>query len=137
MAREKYRFGAVLFDLIFQIVGGIIVFGFSPGFIFADIGGDKLAQLCLQLAVYSNVGMALITALVLFYAREPRLLRWLAAGYALYNLLAGINGIRTALGLTGVTLSEPVFGPAVFHTVMFLVSLVAVLIPEKKAGEAM
>ena len=102
MTRESYRFIAVLINLIFQIVGGVFVFGFNPGFVFADIGGDKLAQLCLQLAAYSNVGMALIVILVLFYAREPHLLRWLAAGYALYNLLAGINGIRTAMGLTSV-----------------------------------
>ena len=135
MTRERYRFGAVLINLIAQIIGGVFVFGFAPQFVFADIGGDALARLCLQLAVYSNVGMALVVALVLLYAREPRLLRWLAAGGALYNLLAGINGIRTALGLTGVTLAEPVFAPAVFHSAMFLLLFTAILIPEQKSAK--
>ncbi|MBN2503398.1 MAG: hypothetical protein JXB38_21660 [Anaerolineales bacterium] len=135
MARERYRFIAVLINVIFQIIGGIFVFWFNPGFVFSDIGGDKLAQLCLQLAAYSNIGMALVVALILVYAREPRLLRWVAAGYAVYNLLAGINGIRTAMGLTGVTLSEPVFGPAVSHTIMFLIALSALLIPGQKPAQ--
>ncbi len=134
MSRERFRFAAVLLNLIAQIVGGVIVFGFTPQVIFADIGNDDLARLCLQLAVYSNVGMALVIALILRYAPEPRLLRWLAAGGALYHLLAGLNGLRTALGLTGVVLVEPVFGPTIAHSFMFLVLITAVLIPERRVA---
>ena len=132
MTRERYRFGAVLIGLIFQIVGGVFVFGLAPQAVFADIGNDALAQQCLRLAVYSNIGMALVIALVLRYAPDPRWLRWLAAGGAVYQLLAGVDGLRTALGLNGVSLVEPVFGPAIFHSLMFLVLLVAVLIPEQR-----
>jgi hypothetical protein len=32
MTRERYRFGAVLSGLVFQIVGGVFVFGSNPGF---------------------------------------------------------------------------------------------------------
>ena len=134
MTRERYRFVAVLISLIGQIVGGVLVFGFAPHLVFADIGGNDLARLCLQLAAYSNAGMALVIALVLFSAPEPRWLRWLAAGGALYQILAGQNALRTALGLTGVTLVEPVFAPAIFHSVMFLVLLTAALIPEQRSA---
>jgi disulfide bond formation protein DsbB len=89
MTRERFRFGAVLFNLIAEIIGGVLVFGFAPQIIFADIGGDDLARLCLRLAVYSNAGMILVVALVLRYAPQPRLLRWLAAGGALYISLPG------------------------------------------------
>ncbi len=65
MTRERFRFGAVLFGLIAQIVGGVLVFGFTPQIIFADIGGDDLARLYLRLAVYSNMSMAVIVALIL------------------------------------------------------------------------
>lgn len=134
MTRERYRFVAVLIGLIFQIVGGVLAFGFVPQAVFADIGSDDLARVCLRLAVYSNVSMALVVALVLRYAPEPRWLRWLAAGGALYHLLAGVDGLRTALGLAGVTLVEPVFGPTIFHSFMFLVLLTAVLIPEQQSA---
>ena len=136
MARERFRFGAVLFNLIAQIIGGVLVFGFTPQIIFADIGGDDLARLCLRLAVYSNAGMILVVALVLRYAPQPRLLRWLAAGGALYHLLAGADAVRTALGLAGVTLVEPVFGPTVLHSLMFLVLIIAALIPEQRSTES-
>ena len=79
----------MLFNLIAEIIGGLLVFGLSPQIIFADIGGDDLARLCLRLAVYSNASMVLVVALVLRYAPEPRLLRWLAAGGALYHSLLG------------------------------------------------
>lgn len=131
MTRERYRFGAILIGLIFQIVGGVLVFGLAPQAVFADIGNDALAQQCLRLAVYSNISMALVIALVLRFAPEPRWLRWLAASGAIYQLLAGVDGLRTALGLTEVTLVEPVFGPAIFHSFMFLVLLIAALMPEQ------
>jgi hypothetical protein len=76
--------------------------------------------------------MALVVAFVLRYAPEPRWLRWIAAGGALYHLLAGLDGLRTALGFAGVSLVEPVFGPAVFHCLMLLVLLPAALIPAQK-----
>ncbi len=133
MTRERYRFGAVLFGLIAQIVGGIIAFGLAPHVIFADIATDDLARLCLRLAVYSNASMALLVALVLFYARKPRWLRWIAAAGALYHLLAGVDALRTVLGFVDVVLNEPVFGPTVLHGLTFVVLLTAALIPEKKA----
>lgn len=132
MSRERYRFGVVLVGLIFQLVGGVFAFGFVPQAIFADIGGDALAQACLRLAVYGNVSMVVVVALVLRYAPEPRWLRWLAAGGVAYHLPAGVDGLRTALGLSGVTLVEPVFGPAIFHTIMFVLLLTAVLLPEQQ-----
>ena len=135
MTRERFRFGAVLLGLISQIVGGVLVFGLAPQVVFADIGGDDLARLCLRLAVYSNVSMALVVALVLRYAPEPRLLRWLAAGGALYHILAGLDSLRTALGLTGINLVEPVFGPTIAHCIMFLVLITAALIPEQRSME--
>ena len=136
MTRERFRFGAVLFNLIAQVIGGVLVFGFTPQIIFADIGGDELAQLCLRLAVYSNASMILVVALVLRYAPQPRLLRWLAAGGALYHILAGTDAVRTALGFADVTLVEPVFGPTILHSLMFLVLIVAALIPEKRSTES-
>ena len=132
MTRERYRFGAVLFGLVAQIVGGIIAFGLAPHVIFADIATDDLARLCLRLAVYSNASMALLVALVLVFARQPRSLRWIAAAGALYHLLAGVDGLRTALGFVDVVLNEPVFGPAALHGLTFVVLLAAALIPEKK-----
>lgn len=131
MKRERFRFGAVLIGLIAQIIGGVLGFGLAPQFIFADIGGDNLAQLCLRLAVYSNVSMALVVVLALRYAPEPRFLRWIAAGGTLYHLLAGVDSLRTALGFTDINLVEPVFGPTIAHSFMFLVLITAALIPEQ------
>ncbi len=136
MTRERFRFGAVLLGLIAQIVGGVLVFWLAPQIIFADIDSDELAQLCLRLAAYSNISMALVVALILRYAPEPRLLRWLAAGGALYHLLAGVDGLRTALGLNGVVLVEPVFGPTIAHSLMFLLLITAALLPEQRSMES-
>ena len=133
MSRERYRFGAVLVGLIFQIVGGVLAFGFAPQAVFTDIGSEPLAQVCIRLAVYSNASMALVVALVLRFAPEPRWLRWIAAGGALYHLLAGLDGLRTALGFAEVNLAEPVLGPAIFHGVMLLILLPAALLAERKA----
>jgi hypothetical protein len=133
MTRERFRFGVVVLGLVAQIVGGVVLFGLVPQAVFVDIGGDDLARLCLRLAVYSNLSMALVIALALFYAPRPQLLRWLAAGGALYNLLAGLDGLRTALGFTGVNLTEPIFGPAIVHCFMFVVLATAALIPEQQS----
>jgi hypothetical protein len=122
--------------LIAQIVGGVIAFLLSPQAVFADIESNELARACLRLAVYSNLSMAIIVAYILLKARKPRWLRWVAAAGVAYHILAGIDGARTALGMTGVTLVEPVFGPAIFHGIMFLILLVAVLIPEQQSPSA-
>lgn len=135
MTRERYRFAAVLIGLIAQIVGGVLAFGLAPHNIFADIDSNDLAQACLRLAVYSNISMALIVAMILRYVPEPRLLRWLAAGGALYHLFAGFDGLRTALGFNGVNLVGPIFGPAIFHCLMFLILFSAVLIPEREPAK--
>ncbi len=136
MTRERFRFGAVFLGLIGQIVGGIIVFGFVPQVVFIDISSDDLARLTLRLAVYSNASMALVVALILRYAPNPRLLRWLAAGGALYHMLAGGDSLRTAWGLTGINLAEPVFGPTIAHCFTFLVLITAALIPEQQSVES-
>jgi hypothetical protein len=135
MTRERFRFGVVLLGLIAQIVGGALVFGFIPHMVFADINSAALARQCLRLAVYSNLSMALLVAFILRYAREPRLLRCVAGGGALYHVLAGIDALRTALGLTDIVLVEPVFGPAVAHACMFLLLITAALLPEKRSAE--
>lgn len=132
MTRERFRYGAVLIGLIFQIVGGVLAFGFAPQAVFANIGDNNLAQACIRLAVYSNISMAVVVALILRHAPQPRWLRWIAAGGAIYHVLAGVDGLRTALGITGVTLVEPIFGPALFHSFMFLVLAIAALIPEQQ-----
>lgn len=132
MTRERFRFGVILVGLIAQILGGVLLFGLAPHLVFADINNNALAQVCIRLAVYSNISMVVLVALVLRYAPEPRWLRWVAAANAVYHLLAGVDGLRTALGYSGVTLVEPVFGPAIFHTIMFLVLLAAALIPERQ-----
>ena len=134
MTRERYRFGAVLFGLIAQIVGGVIAFGLAPHAIFADIASNDLARICLRLAVYSNASMALLVALILFYARKPRWLRWIATAGTLYHLLAGVDGLRTALGFANVVLNEPVFGPTVFHGVTFVILITAALVPEQQSA---
>lgn len=133
MTREQYRYSAVLLGLITQIAGGVIAFLFAPQAIFADIESNELARLALRLAVYSNLSMAIIVAFILRHAAEPRWLRWVAAAGATYHMLAGIDGVRTALGITNINLVAPVFGPAISHGVMFLILLAAVLIPEKPA----
>ncbi len=137
MTRERFRFGAVIFGLIGQIIGGILLFGFAPHAVFADIPNDELAQLCLRLAVYTNASMAIVVTYILLYKREPRLLRWVAAAGALYHLLAGVDGLRTALGLTGINLVDPVSGPAVAHTISFLVLITAALLPERESQPMM
>jgi hypothetical protein len=50
-------------------------------------------------------------------------------------LFAGIDGLRTALGLTGVVLVDPVFGPAIAHSIMFILLITAALIPERRSTE--
>ena len=132
MTRERFRLAAVILNLAFQIIGGVFLFWLAPQNIFADISSDALARLCLRLAVYSNAGMALVTILILFTTHEARWLRWLAAGGALYNILAGIDGLRAGLGISGVTMVEPVFGPAFAHMVLFLLLIIAALLPVKK-----
>ena len=129
--RERFRFGAVLIGAIAQIIGGVLIFGFAPQIIFVDISGNNLALLSFRLAAYGNISMALITLLILYYAPEPRLLRWLAAGGALYQLLAGLDSLRTALGLTGVNVVEPVLGLILAHSFMFLLLISSALLPEQ------
>ncbi len=136
MTRERFRYIAVLIGLIIQIVGGVLGFGFAPQAVFANIGGSALAQLCLRLAVYSNLSMALLVLLIIRYAAQSRLLRYVAAAGALYNLLAGFDSLRTAFGCTGVVLADPVFGPAVIHSLLFILLLAAALLPEEKTQAA-
>ena len=132
MTRKKYRLLAVLLQLIAQVVGGVVLFAMAPQAIFADIGSDALAQLCLRLAVYSNAGMAIFTIFVIANTSDTRWLRALAAAGAVYNFMAGADSIRTALGYAGVNVAEPVFGPTVMHGVLFVLLLVAAVLPEKK-----
>ena len=75
MTRKKYRLLAVLLQLIAQVMGGVVLFAMAPQAIFADIGSDPLAQLCLRLAVYSNAGMAIFTIFVIANTSKTR---WLA-----------------------------------------------------------
>ncbi|MBI9049424.1 MAG: hypothetical protein JEZ00_08390 [Anaerolineaceae bacterium] len=132
MTRKKYRLIAVMLQLIAQVVGGVLLFLFAPQNIFTDIGSDPLAHLCLRLAVYSNAAMALFTIFVIANTSETRWLRALAGAGAVYNFMAGADSIRTALGYAGVNVAEPVFGPAVMHGVLFILLLIAALLPEKK-----
>ncbi len=135
MTRERFHFGVVLLELIAQIAGGVVLFGVAPQAVFADIGSDELARLCLRLAAYTNLSMALVIALVLYYAPQPRLLRWLSAAGALYNLLAGLDSLCTVLGFTGIHLVEPVFGPAIAHWFLFVLLAIATAIPEQRSVE--
>lgn len=128
MSREKIRLGIVLLALLAQAVGGVAGFLLAPEAIFADIGSDPLARLCLRLAAYTNAATVVMLAGVLWHTRSPGVLRWLAGGGLVYHALAGADA-AIALSTSSVALAEPAAGPAAFHATMATLLLAAVLLP--------
>lgn len=124
------RRGVVLGAALTQIAG-VLGFVFAPEAVFALIPDDALARFCLRLAAYAHLSFATLTFAIAARCGVATL-RAIAAAAALYHTLAGIEGVRAALGAApGVVLAAPEWGPAGFHTVMTALLVAAAAWPER------
>lgn len=126
MSGDRARRAVLWFAWSVQVIGGVVGFGFFASQVFVGFDVDPLARQCLRLAVYSNLGGAVLALGVLLRARESTPLRWLAASGVVYHAPAGVDGWFAA---NGGLLLPPIYGPAVFHALMAGLLLVAVALP--------
>ena len=120
--------------VLLQLALGVGGFGLAPEGVFPALADDPLAALTLRLAVWSNAGQVLMAAAVLWLWRDPRAARLVAASYALYHLLAGLDGLRVALGWVDVDVTPSPLGPVISHGLMGALALLALLYPARSTS---
>lgn len=109
--------GVLWLALAAQGFGGVLGFALAPQAVFADIGADPLAALCLRLAAWSNLSMLVLAGAVLARDREGRWHRWLAVAWLAYHVPAGLEAGLAVAG-DSVRLADPALGPAILHGVL-------------------
>lgn len=119
--------------MLLQLLLGIGGFGLAPEGVFPALPDDPLAGLTLRLAVWSNLSQVVMAAGLLWWWRDPRAARLVAAAYAVYHLLAGLDGLRLALGQIDVLVAPSPLGPVLSHGLMGVLALAALLWPTPRA----
>lgn len=110
-----------------QVLGGVLAFSLAADKVFVGLASDPVARQCLRLAVYGNLGAAVLSLGVLLRAPSHFWLRLLALAGLAYHLPAGVDGFNAAQA--GGVLLPPSFGPALFHGVMAALLVIAALYP--------
>ena len=93
-SQQRLRRGVVWLNTLCQGILGVGVFLARPSAVFADVGGDPLAMLCLRLVAYGNLAQGIVAVHLLRRDGSTGAIRALAGAGAVFHLLSGIESIR-------------------------------------------